>query len=164
MKIKCTRLLTLAGLFVSLLAGPVLAQKPPLSLVTYGVIGEPQVVDVAPEGPSIGDMYLRNEKLSFKLDGPVVGEYFSKATIVFLDEAAQRSARSFFAEMVLPEGTIFVQDFVQSDHGRPKDAGHKHQGAIVGGTGQYAGVRGIYEIEFITGKLAKTTYNFWLGQ
>jgi hypothetical protein len=42
-------------------------------------------------------MYLRNEKLSLKLDGPAVGEYFSKATIVFLDEAAQRSARSFFA-------------------------------------------------------------------
>lgn len=164
MKIKCTRLLTLVGLIVSLLAGPALAQKPPLSLVTYGVIGEPQLVDVAPEGPSIGDMYLRNEKLSFTPNGPVVGEYFSKAIIVYLDKAAQRSARSYNAEIVLTEGTIYVLDFVQSDHGRPMDAGHKHQGAIVGGTGQYAGVRGTYEIEFITGKLAKTTYNFWLGQ
>ena len=164
MKINGTRSAALSALVATFFVGPVLAQKPPLSLVTYGVIGEPQVVDVAPEGPSIGDMYLRNEKLSLKLDGPAVGEYFSKATIVFLDEAAQRSTRSFFAEMVLPEGTIFVQDFVQSDHGRPKGAGHKHQGAIVGGTGQYAGVRGTYEIEFITGKLAKTSYNFWLGQ
>lgn len=164
MKIKSTRLLTLAGLGVSLLAAPALAQKPPLTLVTYGVIGEPQVVDVAPPGPSIGDMYLRHEKLSFTPDGPVVGEYFSKATVVFLDEASQRSARSYHAEILLTEGTIYVLDFVQSDHGRPVDAGHKHQGAIVGGTGQYAGVRGTYEIELITGNLAKTTYNFWLGQ
>ena len=164
MKIKSTHSLTLTGLFVSLLVAPALAQKPPLTLVTYAVIGEPQVVDVAPPGPSIGDMYLRNEKLSFTPSGPAVGEYFSKAIIVYLDEAAQRSARSYQAEILLPEGTIYVQDFVQSDHGRPKDAGHKHQGAIVGGTGQYAGVRGTYEIEFMTGKLAKTIYNYWLGQ
>lgn len=76
-------------------------------------------------------MYLRNEKLSFTPDDPVVGEYFSKAIIVYLDEAAQRSARSYNAEMVLPEGTTYVQDLIQSDHRRPKAAGHKHQDKIM---------------------------------
>ena len=164
MKINCTHSVTLIGLVVSLLAGPVLAQKPPLTLVAYKVINAPQVVDVAPQGPSIGDMYLRNEKLSLTPDGPAVGEYFSQAIIVYLDESAQRSSRSYNAEMVLPEGTIYVHDFVQSDHGRPVDTGHKHQGAILGGTGQYAGIRGSYEIELTSGKMAKITYNFWLGQ
>jgi hypothetical protein len=142
-----------------------LAQTPPLSLVTYSSITSPQVVDVAPAGPSVGDMYVRHGKVSLAPDGPSVGMYYSQATIVVFDEAAQISARSFNAEVVLPEGTIYKMDFVQSDHGRPMVAGHKHQGAIVGGTGKYAGIRGVYETELLeSGKLAKTTHRFWLGQ
>jgi hypothetical protein len=38
-------------------------------------------------------------------------------------------------------------------------------GAIIGGTGKYAGIRGTYEMEMMKGgKSVKVTSHYWLGQ
>jgi len=146
------------------------AQTPPNTLITYAVIDKPEVVDVAPVGPSVGDMYLRHGDVMFTPDGEAVGTYFSKGTIVMWDKAKKMTATAFSSELVLPEGTIYKTDFVQGTlnaEGKYEraSAGHKHQGAILGGTGKYAGIRGAYEIEVMdSGKLGKTTHQFWLGQ
>lgn len=145
------------------------AQTPPNTLITYGVIDKPEVVDVAPVGPSVGDMYLRHADVMFTPNGEAVGTYFSKGTIVMWDKVKKMTATAFSLELVLPEGTIYKTDFVQGTYPEGKyeraSAGHKHQGAIIGGTGKYAGIRGAYEIEIMdSGKLFKATHQFWLGQ
>ena len=95
----------------------------------------------------------------------MIGEYFSQATIIYLDLKNQKSARSYHLEAVLPEGTLYHMDLVQLDHGDPIKEGHKHTGAIIGGTGKYAGIRGTYELEMMKGGNAvKVTNHYWLGQ
>jgi len=154
-------LLTLSLLVAA--AGPAVAQNH--SLVTYAAISTPQYIDIAPTGLSIGDQYVRHGDIMLAADGPVVGEYFSQATLIFLDTAAEKSARSFLSETILPEGTIYKMDVVQSVHGKPMSDGHKHEGTIIGGTGKYSGIRGSYTLELMpSGKLTKTTHTYWLGQ
>jgi hypothetical protein len=157
---------TIIGLLMSAgLASSAFAEKGPNELITYATITAPQYIDVGPKGPSIGDQYMRHGGVSLTPEGAPVGTYDTQAMIVFFDEASKRVTRSFASELVLPEGTLYKKDFMQSEHGKPLTAGHQHEGAIIGGTGKYAGVRGTYTIEIMpAGKLAKTTHNFWLGQ
>jgi hypothetical protein len=44
------------------------------------------------------------------------------------------------------------------EHGLPVAEGHTHTGAIIGGTGLFAGARGTYTVGVLEGgKVAKTT-------
>ncbi|GEM_PF-341919 len=134
-------------------------------LVYYSDIQPPELIDQLPSGLSLGDMYVRNAPVRSSENGPVIGEYFSQATIIYLDLKNQKSARAYQAEAVLPEGTLYQFDFVQLNHGDPIKEGHKHMGAIIGGTGKYAGIRGTYEMEMMKGgKSVKVTSHYWLGQ
>lgn len=135
------------------------------TLIIYSSISEPQYIDIEPSGPSAGDIYVRHGEVRLTPDGADVGEYYTTATLIYLDTSVQKSARSFVAETILPEGSIYKMDLVQLDHGRPVEAGHVHSGAIVGGTGTYAGIRGTYTIEILpSGKMSKTTHIYWTGQ
>lgn len=135
------------------------------TLTMYSQLSQPEYIDIAPQDVSVGDMYLRRGGMSLTPDGPVVGEYYTQATIVHLDNAQQKSARSFLKEFILPDGSIYSMDFVQTDHGKPAAGRHTHEGAIVGGTGKYAGIRGTYTLEIAAdAKTAKTTLRYWLGQ
>lgn len=135
------------------------------TLTTYTTLNAPEYVDAGIEGISVGDMYVRRGDVAMSAGGPVVGQYYSQATIVYLDQAGQESARSFFKEIVLPEGSIYKMDFVQTKNGKPADGKHTHDGAIIGGTGAYAGIRGTYSLEIDpSGKSAKTVLKYWVGQ
>ena len=145
------------------LSGAAVAQEH--TLTTYTVLDAPEYLDLGDSGPSVGDMYLRHGEVALSEDGPVVGEYYTQATLVSHDEEAGRSARAFHKEFVLPEGSIYTLDFVQLDHGRPVEAEHVSEGAIIGGTGDYAGVRGTYTLRIApSGDLAETTLQYWLGK
>ena len=135
------------------------------TLTTYTTLTAPEYVDAGTQGMSVGDMYVRRGDVALSAGGPVVGEYFSQATIVYLDQANEESARSFFKEIILPEGSIYKMDFVQTKSGKPADGKHTHDGAIIGGTGAYAGIRGTYTLEIApSGKDAKTVLTYWIGQ
>jgi hypothetical protein len=135
------------------------------TLTTYTTLTAPEYVDVGAQGMSVGDMYVRRGDVAWSAGGPVVGEYYSQATIVFLDNEKKESARSFFKEIILPEGSIYKMDFVQTKDGKPADGKHTHDGAIIGGTGKYAGIRGTYSLEIsASGKDATTVLKYWIGQ
>lgn len=88
----------------------------------------------------------------------MIGEYYTQATVIFLDPATETSARSYLAEYILKDGTLFLTDIVQMEHGLPVAEGHTHTGAIIGGTGLFAGARGTYTVGVLEGgKVAKTT-------
>ena len=135
------------------------------TLVTYSKLSAPNYLDIAPMGVSLGDQYLRHGNVHLTPGGPEVGEYYTTATIIFLDQTIEKSARLFFGETIFPEGSLYKKDIVRMEHGRPIEEGHIHEGAIVGGTGEYAGIRGTYTIEILpSGIEAKTTYRFWVGK
>lgn len=135
------------------------------TITTYTTLSAPQYIDVGTQGPSVGDMYVRRGEVALSAGGPVVGVYFSQATIVYLDQASKASARSFFKEVILPEGSIYKMDFVQTENGKPAGGKHTHEGAIIGGTGAYAGIRGTYSLEISpSGEDAKTVLKYWVGQ
>lgn len=129
-------------------------------LSTWAVLEEPEYLDLGTEGYSLGDIFTRHGK---KLDGPngaVLGEYFSQATVVHLDLEEGRSVRSYMTEVVLGEGSIYMMDLVEMDHGQPVDARQEHHGAVIGGTGIYSGIRGSFVLEVQDGIAVKTiTYS-----
>jgi len=154
-------------LFISAAAfcviGSVSAQE--RTLTTYGTLSDPNYIDVGAEGLSVGDMYVRRGDVSFSQGGDVVGEYYTQATIVYLDKDGKVSARSFFKEYILPGGSIYKMDFVQTKDGNAVDNKHVHDGAIIGGTGDYAGIRGSYTLEVLpSGKEATSVLTYWIGQ
>ena len=150
------------------LAGTAFAQQH--TLTTYASLHEPEYIDTYLPGPSVGDMYLRNGEISLSPAGPAAGEFYSVATIVYLDKTNMKSTRSYSIEVILSEGSIYATDFVQTKTAEPIDGDneHKHDGAIIGGTGAYTGIRGYYSLELLPsgedGKTAKTVYTYWLDR
>ena len=154
------RIFGLIGLLAGL-AHPACAEE--YKSVTYADIDEPQMVDIEPAGPSLGDMYMRHGVKRSAPDGPVIGEYYTQAIIVYLDPLNQKSARSYFSEQILDDGSIYMADIVETTHGRPVEPRHAHEGTVVGGTGKYAGIKGTYTVEVLdSGNIAKTTISYSL--
>ena len=155
------KIITYIALFIGLNMAAFAEQ---LQSVEYPDAAVPQVLDVMPAGPSIGDMYASEGSLRSSIGGPVVGEYFGQATLVHLNDTLTRTTRSFMVESVYPDGSIYKLNLIQTDHGLPLKEGHGHVGAIVGGTGKYSGIRGSYEYEMLAGGVAKVTNTYWLAK
>lgn len=127
-----------------------------ITLTTYNHAEAPNTLDVAPTGPSIGDIYTRHGTLHYTPDGPAIGKYYTQAIIVFVDPENRKSVRSYLAEAVFEDGTIYMTDLVDVDHSRPVEVEHIHTGAVIGGTGSYSGARGTYTVE-VRGGISKRT-------
>lgn len=134
------------------------------TLTTYTTLGEPEYLDVGAAGLSVGDSYVRRGEVSLSEGGPIVGEYYSQATIVYHDEANGESARSFLKEIILPDGSIYKMDFVSTSSSQAVAGEHMHSGAIIGGTGAYAGMRGTYTLEISDSGQTVDVMTYWLGQ
>jgi hypothetical protein len=155
------KLITGIALFIGL---NTVAFAESLQTVTYADATVPQAVDIMPSGPSVGDMYVRQGSLRSSIGGPVIGEFFTTATIIYVGDDSEKSARSYVAEEIYPDGSIYKMDLVQTDDGEPVKKGHQHEGAIIGGTGKYAGIRGSYALEILDDGSAKITQTYWLAQ
>ena len=135
-----------------------------LQVVTYSDVTVPQTVDIMPSGPSVGDMVVRQGSVRSSIGGPVIGEYFMTATIIYVSDDLEKTARSFVMEEIYPDGSIYSMDVMQMNHKGPAKEGHQNEGAIIGGTGKYAGIRGSYALEVLDDGIAKKTKTYWLGQ
>ncbi|MGA1769949.1 MAG: hypothetical protein ACO4CP_09120 [Steroidobacteraceae bacterium] len=157
----------LIGASLFCLTGIALAQEHTLTI--YSSWDKLEYVDINPPGLSVGDMYLRRGEVSLSAGGPAAGEFYSVATMVYLDQSGKISSL-FSSEVILPEGSLYTTDFVQCQTACAVESGsgHKHDGAIIGGTGAYAGIRGHYTLERLPSdegrKTVKTVFPFWLNQ
>ena len=133
-------------------------------LVQYADAPAPVSTDAKPEAPSLGDVRIRQGAFRTAVDGPVIGEYFAQSTVVSLNAAEKQVIMSEVIESVYLDGSIYKMDMIVLKDGKMLDKGHKHVGAIVGGTGKYAGARGSYEFEILEGGSYKITNTYWLGQ
>lgn len=117
-----------------------------LELTVWSDLEAPNIFDTGDEGYSVGDVFLRNGALLDGPDGTVIGEYFSQATIVHIDPEEGTSVRSYTIEMLLEGGSIYAMDLLEIDHTLSSDVSNIHHGAVIGGTGAYAGIRGSYQL------------------
>jgi hypothetical protein len=135
-----------------------------LQLVQYADAPAHLSTDAKPAAPSLGDVSIRQGAFKATVDGPVIGEYFAQTTIVSLNATEKQVIMSEVIESVYLDGSIYKMDVIVLEDGKLLEDGHKHVGAIVGGTGKYAGARGSYEFEMLKGGDYKITNTYWLGQ
>lgn len=126
------------------------------TLVLYSELGEPTRLDVEPTGLSVGDIISRRGTKQSSPGGEVIADYFSQAIITLYEPESQRSVRSYFIETIFEEGSIYMMDLVEMDHREAPLDSHVHEGAIVGGTGKYSGIRGSYQLTIEDGQTVKT--------
>ena len=136
---------------------PLMSVAETYELTVWSDLEAPTVVDAHDEGYSVGDLLLRNGPL---LDGPngnQIGEYFSQATVVYHDDEEGRSVRNYVVEMLLEDGSIYAMDLLEFDHNVPLREQRIHHGAVVGGTGAYAGIRGSYVLRGVQQREGSST-------
>lgn len=137
----------------------------PLELVQYADAPVHQSVDVNPEGVSIGDLVSRQGTFKATVDGPDIGQWFAQLSVISVNEADKQTVWSQIVESVYPDGSIYKLDtIVVGPTGRWQGEVINHEGAIVGGTGKYAGARGSYQFEILKGGDYKVTNTYWIGQ
>lgn len=121
------------------------------------------VTDHGAKGYSLGDTVSRHGTVYFQENGPVVGEYFTYAQIINIDNKHRKfDSRLHTMEINLPEGDILTMNFSRVTSGGPTAvAGEKDVGVIVGGTRKYSGIKGSYELEhYAVGEKQKTKIVF----
>lgn len=110
--------------------------------------------DLGEKGDSVADLFTRSGNLFFKLDGPVVGSYYTKSTVTHIDTNNNFNMREFIVEFNLPEGEILTMDYAKVEHGKAAGKGFKHRGVVLGGTGIYSGIRGSYDHSYEADKVS----------
>jgi hypothetical protein len=128
---RTTKILAGAGA-VALAAGPASAAKGPHGLITLkatGKVAKAQVIDNAPTGDSPGDLLVFTERL-YNARGKQIGSDAASCVRLFDQTSLCTGVYK------LPGGQIHVQ-LIQ-----PGPTGTYEQ-AVVGGTGRFAGARGI---------------------
>ena len=118
------------------------------------------VTDHGSKGYSLGDTVSRHGTVHFQENGPTVGEYFTYAQIINVDNKHRGfDSRLHAMEINLPEGEIMTMNFTQIKSGGPTAVeGEKHRGVIVGGTGKYSGIKGTYELQIGANQKTKIVF------
>jgi hypothetical protein len=110
--------------------------------------------DVAPKGPSAGDMYIYSATI--KRDGKVVGRL--EGTTVAADNTYQGDVSTQY--LALSDGTVAIVGGGQSGApgvGRPDD---QIDDSIVGGSGRYAGAGGWVTVKDLGRNVEQMTLHF----
>ena len=113
--------------------------------------------DLGEKGDSVGDLVTRTGNLFFKLDGSVVGKYYTNALTTHTDK--NFDWRQFTVEFNLPEGEILTMDYVKIESGKAAVKGFAARGVILGGTGIYSGIRGSYDKSLESDDVSKVTFH-----
>jgi hypothetical protein len=120
------------------------------------------VDDNAP-GIDQGDLFARENALSFTLGGPVIGVSYSQGEVIAHDPEANSDVRRVFIENLLPKGRIYMMGVSELQRGTVPKPGWVNSYAIIGGTGKYAGARGTMSLVLLPdGKTFKGTARFTL--
>ncbi|MDA9020115.1 hypothetical protein N9H60_02940 [Flavimaricola sp.] len=144
----------LIGAIISIIPMATLSETHVLTF--WSELVAPDYLDLGNEGYLVGDMFTRHGLKLDRPNGAVLGEYFSQARFIHIDAEETWSVRSYMIEVTLADGPIYMMDLVEFDHGLPQDAGHRHSGAVIGGSGAYGGIRGSYGLMMQEGVAVKT--------
>ena len=96
----------------------------------------------------VGHRRIRENEIRLSEDGKVVGKAYAISSVTDVDSKAGTGTRVALGVTELPKGTIWTE-MTASDmpHKASPKLGHQHTGIILGGTRDYAGVTGTYDLE-----------------
>ena len=96
----------------------------------------------------VGHRRIRENEIRLSEDGKVVGKAYAISSVTDVDSKAGTGTRVALGLTELPKGTIWTE-MTASDmpHKASAKLGHQHTGIILGGTRDYAGVTGTYDLE-----------------
>jgi hypothetical protein len=133
----------------------------PKVIVMYSETKSLVRVDTNATGVDHGDLFHREDALSRKLNGPVIGVSYSQAEVISHNPESKVDVRRVIIESILPKGRMFFIGTSELVLGTTPPSGWTNSYAITGGTGIYAGARGTMTLELLAdGKSWKsiTTY------
>jgi hypothetical protein len=166
-KNRITHRLMTAGAIVALTAGltsPVAVAAPKAKeqvLVVYSENRGLHVFDTNQVGIDHGDLFSRENAVSFTYGGPVVGVSYSQGEVIAHDPASNVDVRRVFIQTLLPKGRMYFMGVSELDRGAVPPPGWSNSYAIVGGTGRYARARGVMSLVLMPdGKTFKATARF----
>jgi hypothetical protein len=111
-------------------------------LVLYSENRGLHVFDDNMPGIDHGDLFARENAISFTYGGPVVGVSYSQGEVIAHDPRTNTDVRRVFIQTLLPKGRLFGMSVSELDRGAVPAPGWVNSYAIIGGTGKYAGARG----------------------
>ncbi len=95
----------------------------------------------------VGHRRIRQTEIRLSENGEVVGKNYGISTVVAVDRKNGTETRVAMGVTQLPNGSIWTEIKGPMPLKSPLKLGHKHTGIILGGTGDYAGVTGTYDLE-----------------
>ena len=165
---KLIKVIAVIGISITLMsagtisAGAAPTNKPKI-LVMYSENRSLVQVDTNEEGLDHGDLFLREDAISARLNGPVVGVSYSQAEVIAHNPDSNIDVRRVFIEVFLPKGRMYFMGTSELDRGTIPDPGWSNVYAILGGTGIYAGARGTMKTTLLPdGKSWKSTARYTL--
>jgi hypothetical protein len=130
-------------------------------LVLYSENRGLHIFDDNAPGIDEGDLFARENAISFTYGGPVIGVSYSQGEVIAHDPVSNSDVRRVFIQTLLPKGRLFGMSVSELDRGSVPAPGWVNSYAIVGGTGKYAGARGEMTLVLMPdGKTFKSTSRF----
>jgi hypothetical protein len=111
-------------------------------VVTYSVNKSLVLVDTSKTRIDHGDLFYREDAISMKLGGPVIGVSYSQAEVISFNRETNVDVRRVFIQVLVPKGRMYFEGITELGLGTTPAPGWTNVYAILGGTGIYAGARG----------------------
>jgi hypothetical protein len=135
----------------------------PKVVVTYSENKGLVRVDTSAAGIDHGDLFHREDAISSKLNGPVIGVSYSQAEVISHNPEANTDVRRVLIQILLPKGRMYFTGISELGRGSLPAPGWTNVYAILGGTGIYAGARGTMTTRLLPdGKNWKSTARYTL--
>ena len=152
-KSRVTTLITAALVAISgaLIAAPS-ASAAKADLVWYLDRDYREVIDIKGDGDNTGDITVTNGTVSETRGGEPVGTYATSQITAAVAIPGGRQSRQTMLAFEVGKNTIYTTSLVTANAGTPPRKKFIH--AIIGGTGEYSGVRG----EVVLRPLSDTRY------
>lgn len=136
----------------------------PKVIVMYSETKSLVRVDTSATGVDHGDLFHREDALSRKLNGAVIGVSYSQAEVISHNPGSNIDVRRVLIESILPKGRMFFIGTSELVLGTTPPSGWTNSYAITGGTGIYAGARGTMTLELLSdGKSWKSTTTYTIN-
>jgi hypothetical protein len=130
-------------------------------LVSYSENLGLHIFDDNAPGIDHGDLFARENSVSFTYGGPVIGVSYSQGEVIAHDPVNNTDVRRVFIQTLLPKGRLFSMSISELARGAVPEPGWANTYAIVGGTGAYARARGEMTLVLMPdGKTFRSTSRF----
>ena len=152
-KARLTAIITAAFVAISgsLIAAPS-ASAAKADLVWYIDRTYSEVIDIKGDGDNTGDITVTNGTISEVRGGEPVGTYATSQITAAVAIPGGRQSRQTMLAFEVGDNSIYTTSLVSANAGTPPRKKITH--AIIGGTGEYSGVRG----EVVLRPLSATRY------